>query len=90
MTKLNFLAALVLCAVLGGSIAACGTDASFEKRDNGSAKAIVNMPDHFNNVAVKCYQGNGIYVTNNNGNGGTGSTLAVVAKDPLCAGGTTR
>jgi predicted nucleic acid-binding Zn ribbon protein len=88
MTKMNLLAALAVSATLGGTIAACGvtTDADKGVRDTGSALGIVNMPNHFNNVAVKCFKGNGIYVTNNDGTGGNGSSLAVVTKDPLCVG----
>lgn len=72
------------------ALTACGgTDAGKGQRDTGSALGIVNMPNHFNNVAVKCYRGNGLYVTNNSGNGGTGTSLAVVVKDPVCAGGPT-
>lgn len=78
---------LVIPALLVGLVAAgCGTgnDVSKGSRDTGSAKAIVNMPNHFNNVAVKCYQGTGIYVTNNTGDAGTGTSLAVVTNDPIC------
>jgi len=79
-----------IIALIAGAIgiSACGddTDAGKGVRDTGDAKAIINMPNHFNNVAVKCYQGNGIYVTNNNGDGGSGSSLAVVIKDPVCGG----
>lgn len=76
----------VLVATLG--LTACGgRDAGKGTRDTGDALGIVNMPNHFNNVAVKCFRGNGLYVTNNSGDGGTGSSLAVVIKDPVCNGG---
>jgi hypothetical protein len=85
----KFLIPLALVPVL--ALSACSTqDADKGTRDTGSALGIVNMPNHFNNVAVKCYQGNGLYVTNNNGDGGSGSSLAVVPKDPVCNGGSTR
>lgn len=76
-------------ALFGGLLfAGCGaTDAGSGKRDTGSARAIINMPNHFNNVAHKCYHGNGVYVTNNNGNGGTGSSLYVAVSDPVCKRG---
>lgn len=59
-------------------------DADQGERDKGSALAVVNMPDHWNNVAVKCFRGNGLYVTNNSGDGGNGTSLAVVPSDPVC------
>lgn len=81
------LALIAVFFVVGILAAGCGgTDASVSSRDHGAAKAIINMPNHFNNVSVKCYGTTGIYVTNNNGNGGTGSALAVLANDPACHG----
>lgn len=67
-------------------LAGCGedTDAGRGTRDTGDAKAIINMPNHFNNVALKCRGTTGVYVTNNNGDGGTGSDVAVLANDPEC------
>lgn len=79
---------LIVPAILLGLFAAgCGaTDAGTGQRDYGSAKAIINMPNHFNNVALKCRGTNGVYVTNNSGDGGTGSAIAVTLNDPECGG----
>jgi hypothetical protein len=65
-------------------VVGCGTqDAGVGKRDVGSAD-VLNFPNHFNNVAMKCDgHGNRVFVTNNNGDGGTGSTVAVI-HDPTC------
>jgi hypothetical protein len=62
--------------------AGCGNDASVDTRDKGAAKAIINMPDHFPNVAFKCRGSKGIYVTNNTSSG-SGSP-AVIPNDPEC------
>jgi hypothetical protein len=86
-------AAVALLAVLVG-LAGCGMtgtgendrhgtgDAPVADRDD-SAASIINMPDAFPNVAVKCWRGNGIYATR-----ATESKpvpeLAVVPADPAC------
>lgn len=63
-----------LCLLSAG----CGTDANVDTRDKGDAQAIINMPDRFPNVAVKCYRGNGIYTSNDT------SSPFVVQRDQVC------
>lgn len=76
--------AVVLLAVSGLALAGCTTnDTSVGSRDHGSAD-ILNFPNHFNNVAMKCDgHGHRVFVTNNKGDGGTGASVAV-ANDPSC------
>lgn len=77
------LAIFLFIPLVGAS--SCGSnDAEKGTRDTGAAKAIINMPNHFNNVAFKCRGTKGVYVTNNNGDAGTGSALSVVLNDPEC------
>lgn len=88
--KLIIYPLVVLGIFLPLTAESCGqNDAGKGERDNGSAKAIINMPDHFNNVALKCRGTTGVYVTNNSGDGGTGSSLALLADDPECKDETT-
>lgn len=74
--------ALIVC--MGLFAVACGEDASVDSRDHGSAKAIINMPDHFANVALKCRGTKGVYVSNNT-SAGAGSVF-VLLDDPECHG----
>lgn len=75
-----------------GAITGCGVsdnDAEPDSRDTGRAKAVINMPNHFNNVAHKCYGNNGIYVSDHGNNGSDGAnsaggTVFVLANDPQC------
>jgi hypothetical protein len=70
----------IACPVL----AACGNDAAVGTRDKGNAKLILNMPDGFPNVALKCLGTTGVYVSNNT-SVGTGSP-AIVLNDSQCGG----
>lgn len=74
------LAALAAAASLAA--AGCGNDAETDRRDTGSAKAVINMPDKFPSVAHKCYGKTGVYVTNNTTNGA--GSVAVVTRDENC------
>lgn len=84
----SFFSITAVLLVTTFAVSGCGadTDAGQGTRDTGDAKAIINMPDKFNNVALKCRGTTGVYVTNNNGDGGTGSDVAVLANDPECGG----
>lgn len=73
-----FLAILFGLALLTG----CGNDADFSTRDKGSAEAIINMPDNFPSVAVKCFRGNGVY-TSGQGSGEVAAPF-VVSNDRVC------
>lgn len=44
------------------------------------AAVVINFPDGFANVALKCYRGNGIYSTTRE------ATVVIVRDDPLCDG----
>ena len=86
MKKISLIAAV--CGAL--LFAACGDeDTTSDRRDTGSAKATINMPNHFNNVAHKCYEQNGVYVSDHgdgsNPNSGGGDVF-VLANDPACGG----
>ncbi len=82
---------LTLVAVLGAVLllSACSEyndergrgDAGITARD-ASPAIVVNMPDGFSNVAIKCAGPNGVYVTTQNANG---KQLTVVENDPNCA-----
>jgi hypothetical protein len=73
----------VLACIGSLGLVACGAnDAGVSTRDKGSAKALINMPDLFSTVAVKCYEGNGVYVTSTDGE--NSSSLYVVKDDPVC------
>lgn len=77
---------LLLIPIVALGLAACTTnDAQQGERDTGSARTVYNMPNHFNNVVLKCTAaGNGIYESNNSGDGGNGTSIAVVERDPEC------
>lgn len=53
-------------------------DAPVGDRDDTPA-AVVNMPDRFANVAMKCMGPNGVYVSTREA-----APVVVVASDPLC------
>lgn len=73
----RFLAPAILVAVLAGCSGWNDTygkgDAPVGPRDD-SAADVVNFPDQYQNVAVKCYGPNGIYTT-------TREAAPVVVKD---------
>jgi hypothetical protein len=73
---------LASTGILMGLVACGANDADVGARDKGSAKALINMPDLFSTVAVKCYEGNGIYVTSTESE--NSSSLYVVKDDPVC------
>lgn len=75
---------LASAGLMAGAVSACGNNATVDARDKGSAKLIINMPDGFPNVALKCLGTNGVYTSNNTG-AGSGSP-AVVLNDPQCGG----
>lgn len=82
MRSRRILAALATTGALTGLVACGANDASVSTRDKGSAQAIINMPDRFPNVAVKCYRGNGVYAANNGSDVPGG--IYVVVRDPAC------
>lgn len=72
------------------ALAGCGAfndqrgkgDAPVANRKGDDAPArVVNMPDGFSNVAFKCIDSNGLYVTTKD------AAPVVVADDPLCVEG---
>lgn len=72
---------LIICVMLLGTlVAGCGNNSSVGTRDKGSAD-ILNFPDHFRNVAMKC-DGHGHRVYSTDYNGG-GAAVAVI-NDPSC------
>lgn len=88
MTRRNMgvtVAGILLWATIIGA-AACGQydnkrgrgDAPVGSADDTPAQ-VVNFPDLFANVAVKCHKGNGIYVTTRD------AAPVVVPNDPACA-----
>jgi hypothetical protein len=88
MNTIQKLAIAAAGLALGASLTACGSDS----RGTGDAPAaqvpksdvpVVPMPDHFPNVAIACYKGNGIYVSTHDK---TDSAPTVVVRDPVCAG----
>jgi hypothetical protein len=85
MTKRKYILILpcLLFAFITTTAAACGNDASVDTRDKGSAKAIINMPNHFPSIAIKCRGKKGVYTTNNTAHG-SGSPF-VVLNDPECS-----
>jgi hypothetical protein len=56
-------------------------DADVSSRNTAPAD-VINFPDGFPNVSTKCDNGNRIYVTRGNPDGGR--DIAVVADDPSC------
>lgn len=81
---------IVTAVAVGTSAASCnakGTgDAPVEPVDkqNNAPAHIINMPDGFPNVAVKCDQGTGIYVTSH---GKSDVPPVIIPNDPRCAPG---
>ena len=77
----------VIALLLGAiGLSACGdNDIPDAPRDGGSAKAMINMPDGFPTVALKCRGTSGVYVTQNY-DGSGGAAVAVLPKDPECGG----
>jgi hypothetical protein len=73
---------IILTLLLVVGLAGCGTDADPGTRDTGAAKARINMPDKFPNVAFKCRGSKGIYVSNNTSVGA--GNVVVVLDDPEC------
>jgi hypothetical protein len=55
-------------------------DAPVGTRDDSPAR-IINMPDQFANLAVKCDRGNGIYVTTRD------AAPTIIPNDPNCTKG---
>lgn len=91
MTKTKRVAALAALSIL--TLAGCSEyndqrgkgDAPVQNRAGDDAPAVViNMPDGFSNIAVKCLNGNGLYVT-------TREAAPVIVKDDSnCAGSTVK
>jgi hypothetical protein len=52
-------------------------DSPVGKTDDSPAR-VVNMPDGFANLAIKCYNGNGIYVTTRD------AAPTIIVNDPNC------
>lgn len=79
---------LLLVAALAVGLVACSEhndkrgrgDAPVGTRDDSPAR-IINMPDQFANVAVKCDRGNGLYVSTRE------APPVVIVNDPNCKGG---
>lgn len=73
------------CLLLLIPLAACSSyndkrgrgDAPVKQYDDTPAY-VINMPDQFANVAIKCYGGNGVYETTRE------AAPVVVADDPMC------
>jgi hypothetical protein len=65
----------------------CGqNDADIGGRNTGPAE-VVNMPNHFSSIAVKCDGPNRVYESDHgNDNDGRPGGLAVVPNDPRCGG----
>lgn len=60
-------------------------DAPVQNRAGDDAPAVVvNFPDGFANIAFKCLNGSGLYVTTRN------AAPVVVKDDPSCSGSTVR
>lgn len=79
---------ITIAALLVGAIgfSACGAnDIPDAPRDKGSAKAMINMPDGFPSVALKCRGTTGVYVSNKY-ESGAGADVAVLPNDPECGG----
>jgi hypothetical protein len=55
-------------------------DSPVGKTDDSPAR-VINMPDGFANLAIKCDRGNGIYVTTRD------AAPTVIVNDPNCAKG---
>ena len=51
-----------------------------DKAGDDRAAVVINMPDGFANVAIKCYAGNGLYVTTRD------APPIIIADDPNCDG----
>jgi hypothetical protein len=84
-------------ALLGGGLlaAGCGLNLSPAK-DDGAGDApiqeglndpwiVLNAPDGYANVAVRCYKGNGVYVTRQGGPETGQRQVEVIPGDPICA-----
>ncbi len=76
---LIFTGIAIVVVVLVMAVAGCGKDADVNLRDKGDAKALINMPDHFDTIALKCYHGKGIYLASTGG-----SSPTVILNDPDC------
>lgn len=90
MTKSKLFATVAAAAVATVALSGCQWN---DHRGLGDAPAnqlpkqavnVVPMPDHFPNVAVVCYRGNGIYVSTHDK---TDSQPTVVPNDPACQAG---
>lgn len=86
-------AVLATVVVLGLSAVGCSQyndergkgDAPVENRRGDDAPAVVvNFPDGFANIAFKCLNGNGLYVTTRD------APPVIVKDDPNCDGSTVR
>lgn len=75
-------------AVIGLSLSACSQDTAVggsgpvEGYDRTPA-VVLEMPLGFSNVAVHCFKGNGVYVTE--GYAEAPSSVSTVPNDPFCA-----
>jgi len=54
-------------------------------QDRSSPKVIINFPDAWGNVAVKCYGVNGVYNVSHNDN--SRPPVVIVPNDPMCKEG---
>lgn len=50
------------------------------RKGDDKAAVVINFPDGFANIAVKCHKGNGLYVTTRE------AAPIVVKDDPICDG----
>lgn len=80
---------LIATGLIAITLAGCGSyndkrglgDAPvMNRKGDDKAAVVINFPDTFANIAIKCYKGNGLYVTTRN------AAPLVVKDDPLCDG----
>lgn len=77
-------AALTLagCGQSGHNVSRGQGDVPVGEQDRTPAKMVVNFPDAWGNVAIKCYGVNGLYeVTHNDA---SRPPVVVVPNDPMC------
>ena len=88
-------ARITAVAVLSLSLAACGQSSHNVSRGQGDvpvgpqdrtpAKMVVNFPDAWGNVAIKCWGVNGLYEVTHNDN--SRPPVTVIPNDPMCREG---
>lgn len=76
---------LTACGQTGHNISRGQGDVPVGAQDRTPAKMVVNFPDAWGNVAIKCYGVNGLYEVTHNDN--SRPPVWVVPNDPMCKEG---